>query len=220
MFRQIAQAPHGVNQEGPPPPENDAPEQRRHRQPASQDELDRQLGRKLYMCQKLVIELQSVECCLLWFRDKLPAALLLKNAPGLLGLPQQPIDRPNDPSRPAPSPPATADLHDAKEYLRAANTRERFMRMWREQAYPAQNIYVPRKVARAKGSLSIPQDPWQSFPDGENWLVRSQFGSRMVSSGYEPCWSGNYAVNDWQRVVAYLEGTTDHLERAIGACFR
>lgn len=85
MFRQIAQGSH--NQERPPHDGNDGAEPRRQRAPAGQDELDRQLGKKLYECHKLMTELQNVECCLLWFRDELPALLLLKNAPGLLGRP-------------------------------------------------------------------------------------------------------------------------------------
>ena len=112
------------------------------------------------------------------------------------------------------------------------------MRLWREQAYPAQTIHVPRKVARAKASLSIPQDPWQSFPDGEVVAVdmsefssgssavgmmeqmKGQLRSGRVCYNYRPCWTGSYAMDDWQRVVAYLEGRTAHLEQAIGACIR
>lgn len=246
LFRQIAQAPYNLKREGPPAQENEAGDQGCRRNPAGQDELDRQLGRKLYQCQKLVTELQNVECCLLWFRDELPPALLLEHAPGLLGLPQQQVPASNLSARIqhqlphhnyaqiaraaacgiTTQGPSAANLRDAKEYLQAANTRERFMRLWREQAYPAQNIHVPRKVARAKASLSIPRDPRQSFPDREGTMntmgpqVAYSRSAAAANSGYQLYWTGSYAMNDWQRIVAYLEGKTDNLERAIGACFR
>lgn len=261
-FGRTARAPQDHNHERPPAQESEGGEQRPQRSPPGQAELDRQLGRRVYQCQKLVTELQIVECCLLWFKDELPPALLLQNAPGLLGLPQQPapvfaparafrpvgsfsgvnqggggsfgfgctvepvIADPPPPAATNPAPPSVADLHDAKEYLQAANTRERFMRLWREQAYPARNIYVPRKVAHAKASLSIPQDPWKSFPEKEGTMNTIgpehayNAGGVAVVPGYQSSWNGSYAMNDWQRIVAYLEGKTDKLEQAIGACFR
>ena len=100
------------------------------------------------------------------------------------------------------------------------------MRLWSEQAYPAHNIYVPRKVAHAKGNLTIPQDPWQSFPDAEDVVGPRQvdpmfsYGVQAVNSGYQSCWTGSYAMRDWQHVVTYLEERTDQLQRVVGACFR
>lgn len=204
---------------------------------ANQDRIDQQLGKRLFRCQKLMTELQNVETCLEWFRDQLPAALLLRYAPGLLGLPDQPQGSGNGYRRDdryipgtdgrlkcsppaAPLQPSLAHLHEAHEYLQAANTRERFMRKWREQAFGANTILIPRDVARAKGRLTIPEDPWQSFPSGEgvaddNWSVT--FCGRQ---GYIPGWTGTYAAHDWEYIVSHLQQKTAELQRAIGAQFR
>ena len=200
-------------------------------------------------------QLQNVECCLLWFTDELPPLLLLKNAPGLLGLPQQPApDLSGGPSETSAfgfgqnavpafgqnsgqalgnfgnlgqlqNPPTAAEMHDAKEYLQAANTRQCFMRQWHEQAYPAQNIKVPQQVVHAKAALSIPQDPWQPFPyvDQQSTYGMAHRASIKPSSAFlvkQPCWDGIYAIGDWEHVVTYLEGRSDQLQIAIGACFR
>lgn len=121
-------------------------------------------------------------------------------------------------------PPSFGDLDDAKEYMQAANIRERFMRVWRQQEFPANNIPVPRYVARAKARLSIPQDPWQSFPDGEESPpLAGNFGAGAAASrrcGHQLHWEGTYAVQDWQHVVTYLEKKTEELQQAIGAQFR
>lgn len=224
LFTQIAQAANGFNHASTPAQENKGAEQQRQSNPPGQDDVDRQLGRRLHKCQKLVTELQSVECCLLWFRDELPPALLLKNASELLGWPREPAFTSGfifPPQVGDPSPPSAADLHAAKEFLQAAHTREQFMRLWHEQAYPAHDIHIPRKVASAKASLSIPWDSWQSFPDGEDTMI-TPYGLQgvAVNSGYEPCWTGDYFMDDWEHIVAYLEEETVNLEQAIGACFR
>lgn len=75
-------------------------------------------------------------------------------------------------------------------------------------------------------TLTIPQDPWQSFPGGEDVVgprhVDPMFsqGVQAVNSGYQSCRTGSYAVGDWQHVVTYLEERTVHLQIVIGARFR
>ena len=235
---------------------------------ANQDRIDQQLGKRVFRCQKLMTELQNVETCLEWVKDELPAVLLLKYAPGLLGLPDLPQDKPPElpqaaapadvpgrvprrrpppappgvgaapdaplqpppaplqpppaPLQPPPAPllPSPAHLHEAQEYLQAANTLERFMRKWREQAFGANAILIPRDVARAKCYLTIPEDPWQSFPRGEGSAVDNRCVTFCGRQGYIPGWRGDYAARDWEYIVSHLQQRTAELQRAISAQFR
>lgn len=75
---------------------------------------DREAGKRIVITYELVQEASETSFCFKWFKYEYPAQLLLDNCPGLLG---------NDSdSRTVP---------EAKRYLQAENTRERFMREWR-----------------------------------------------------------------------------------------
>ena len=94
------------------------------------------------------------------------------------------------------------------------------MRKWREQALGAGTILIPRNVARAKGHLTIPEDPWQSFPSGEGVAADNRSETFCGRQGFIPGWTGAYAAHNWEFIVSHLEKKTTALQRAIGAQFR
>jgi hypothetical protein len=174
---------------------------------------DLQTGTKLFACHKMMRELDDITTCLDWFRDELPALLLAYNAIGLLGLSH---------SKGASQQQVTAQtIQEAKDYLSVDTTRARFMRLWAAapDGLNGRACTFTKELAKAKHALTIPDDPWSSFPNGEavlfdiaaysecdscvQWLPYSSNDSALKELGFLklPIANGQYSgTSAWLKV--------------------
>jgi hypothetical protein len=200
-------------------------------------------GRQMLACFRLTQELDSVAVCLRWFRDELPALVLLVIAPGLLGIESKDKWGNIVPYGSRLIQEEKLNLSDTKSYLQAPATSERFMRKWAEEQpkqYPHAPAWVPLEVAKARTAIAIPNDPGPLFPRGdirhemlgfnngstpvsEEIEAMKDKGRMIVSAGKKEisCFQSvfNFSnVHHWKHVVSWLEQRECELAHAIGEC--
>ena len=173
---------------------------------------DRESGRKLLDAFKLLSEANDIEPCLTFLRDDYPAILLLNFTPGLLGgnnITTQYDER---------------NLLDAKEYLQASNTRQRFMRIWTNE-FPQRPSYLVlsnHTVLGAKRHDKICETLQRlSEAPEQDFLISLPYRRRIDRQDADLSSNGRYIrAYDWENIVKYLEEYLASLHEAIGAHFR